>query len=200
MAGTTSKRAKATGVKQATIGQAIALLQDLPEKPKEELSLKEAVSQMQTEIRGALAKGYTYSDIATALKGKGIKISALTLKNYVPVGKHSAFKTKAKSTKISTGDAAALGEPPKSLATAPVATAIEPVPATKSRQRVSATLAEAELTAQPKTKAKQPRVSKKVDDVAIAPPKAEAKQPRTQKVSKASTADAPPPGRRRRKA
>ncbi|WP_421654640.1 hypothetical protein [Leptothermofonsia sp. ETS-13] len=107
MAATTRKRPKSTLVKQETVGHAIAFLQDLPEKTKEDLSLREAVEQMREPIRAALAKGYSYDDVAKMLSDKGIKISALTLKNYAPSGRRQAGKTTTRRPRRSTKSAAA---------------------------------------------------------------------------------------------
>jgi hypothetical protein len=94
MATATSKRPKSASVKHASLEQTGAFLQALPEKPKEELSLKEAIAQLQVPLRAALAKGYSYQELAALLAEKGINISAFTLKNYVPSGKRSANKEK----------------------------------------------------------------------------------------------------------
>ncbi len=101
----TRKRSRSSLVKQENIGHAIALLQDLPEKPKEDLSLREAIVRMQESIRATLSKGYSYDEIAKMLSERGIKISALTLKNYAPSGKRQASKTKRRQTKKSVSDA-----------------------------------------------------------------------------------------------
>lgn len=92
MAAVPTKRPKASAVKQASIKDTNAFLQSLPEKPKEDLSLREAVEQMRDSVRGALAKGYTYQELAAMLTEKGIKISAFTLKNYVPSGRRRSSK------------------------------------------------------------------------------------------------------------
>lgn len=91
-AGTTNKRPKATAVNQASIEDTNTFLQSLPEKPKENLSLREAVEQMRDSVKAALAKGYTYQELAALLTEKGIKISAFTLKNYVPSGRRRSSK------------------------------------------------------------------------------------------------------------
>lgn len=96
MALASRKRSRSSQVKQETVGHAISFLQDLPEKAKEELSLKEAVRQMHEPIKAALAKGYSYEDVAKMLSDQGIKISALTLKNYAPSGKRQAAKAKTR--------------------------------------------------------------------------------------------------------
>ena len=83
----TTKRARATIVTQSIVEDAQSFLQALPEKPKEDLSLKEAVDKLKAPLQAALAKGYTYPELAALLKDKGIRISAATLKNYIPTGK-----------------------------------------------------------------------------------------------------------------
>jgi len=95
MAAVTTKRTKASAVKQASIKDTSAFLESLPEKPKEDLSLREAVEQMRDSVRGALAKGYTYQELAAMLTDKGIRISAFTLKNYVPSGRRRSLKEAA---------------------------------------------------------------------------------------------------------
>lgn len=92
MAAVTTKRTKASAVKQASIKDTNAFLESLPEKPKEDLSLREAVEQMRESVRGALAKGYSYQELAAMLTDQGIRISAFTLKNYVPSGRRRSLK------------------------------------------------------------------------------------------------------------
>ncbi len=98
----TEKRKKAIAVKQSSIGNTSAFLESLPEKPKEDLSLKEAIDQLREPLRAALSRGYTYPELAEMLTEKGIKISAFTLKNYVPSGKRRANKEKEAPAKAGT--------------------------------------------------------------------------------------------------
>jgi hypothetical protein len=98
------KRTRATMVSPEAIGHATTFLQELPEKPKEDLSLREAVGQMQDSLKAALAKGYSYEELAQMLAGQGIQISAFTLKNYVPSGKRSVSKGKPRRSKKDAGD------------------------------------------------------------------------------------------------
>jgi hypothetical protein len=98
----TQKRSKTAAVKQSSIGNTSAFLESLPEKPKEELSLKEAIDQLREPLRAALSRGYTYAELAEMLTEKGIKISAFTLKNYVPSGKRRANKEKEAVAKVGT--------------------------------------------------------------------------------------------------
>ena len=100
------KRTRATAVSPESIEQATVFLEELPEKPKEDLSLREAVGQMQDSLKAALAKGYSYEELAQMLAGQGIQISAFTLKNYVPSGKRSTAKGKPRKTKNAQEDEA----------------------------------------------------------------------------------------------
>lgn len=161
MATATRKRPRATAVNQELVGQASAFLQDLPEKQKEDLSLRQAVQQMQEPLKAALAKGYSYEDLAKMLAGKGINISALTLKNYIPSGKRQTAKTKAKRVKKSVGEAATPVEPASAEAVAPQEpsetyaddVAAEPTPAPTKARRGRAKSTETTKSAVAKTKA-----------------------------------------------
>ncbi len=102
------KRTRATTVSPEAVEQAASFLEELPDKPKEDLSLREAVGQMQDSLKAALAKGYSYEELAQMLGNQGIQISAFTLKNYVPSGKRSI--TKGKPRKSKKDDAEATGE------------------------------------------------------------------------------------------
>lgn len=102
MATRTNRRIKKVNVTKESIDQVNSILQDLPEKPKEKLSLREAVDHLQDQIKDALAKGYSYEDVAVMLTEQGIKISPSTLKRYVPAGKARAAKRKTAATGMRT--------------------------------------------------------------------------------------------------
>lgn len=59
------------------------MLQELPPKPKDELSLKEAIAEMYENITAALNRGYNHAEISEVLKGQGLQISSSTLKSYL---------------------------------------------------------------------------------------------------------------------
>jgi hypothetical protein len=88
----TTRRPKTIFVKKGSVDQAGSFLDTLPEKPKEEFSLRAAAHYLREPIRAALAKGYTYEEVAALLAEHGIAISASTLKNYVPSGKRQSSK------------------------------------------------------------------------------------------------------------
>lgn len=134
MAAATTKRSKSSAVKQASIKDTNAFLQSLPEKPKETLSLREAVEQMRDSVKGALAKGYTYQELAAMLTDHGIRISAFTLKNYVPSGRRRSLKEAAEKPTQQRGRK-------KVQAEASVATAAETAPGFADSMAKNGTLA-----------------------------------------------------------
>lgn len=70
-------------IKKTTIEQAIEKLQAIPEKPKEEVSLREAIELMQPTLKQMMERGYNHDEVAEMLKGTGIQISGATLKQYL---------------------------------------------------------------------------------------------------------------------
>jgi hypothetical protein len=84
-------------VPKTIIEQAAVTLRDLPEKPKEELSLKEAMEQMHDYITAALTKGYSLEELAELLSDRGVDISVSSLKYYVSrIGRQKSATTKPK--------------------------------------------------------------------------------------------------------
>jgi len=64
----------ATLVMQPAIDEAAEALENLPEKVKEKLSLREAVDTLREQITAVLDKGYSYEDIAAMLEKQGITL------------------------------------------------------------------------------------------------------------------------------
>lgn len=106
------------------------MLQELPAKPKDELSLKEAIAKMYEYITAALNRGYSHAEISEVLKGQGLQISSSTLKSYLAQVKPTDTPKRAKqprkakaeaasevdpdvASEISIPDAPAASEPPK---------------------------------------------------------------------------------------
>lgn len=98
----TNRRPKTAIVPKSAVEQARTLLQELPDKPKENLSLREAVNRLQDQLKAALLRGYSYDDLAALLSDRGIEISPSTLKNYVPSGKRQAAREAAATGKTKT--------------------------------------------------------------------------------------------------
>jgi hypothetical protein len=124
----TGKRPKAAVVRQEAIDNTSAFLQSLPDKPKEDMSLREAIEQMREPLRAALMKGYTYQELAAMLSDQGINISAFTLKNYVPSGRRRSAKEQAAAAKALTGRGR------KKSVTSDVAATIASLPAAKAEE------------------------------------------------------------------
>ncbi|MBD2091832.1 hypothetical protein H6F67_18475 [Microcoleus sp. FACHB-1515] len=70
-------------IKVKTIEKAIETLAAVPEKPKEEVSLREAIEFMKETLVQLLDRGYSYEEIAEMLKESEIQISGATLKQYL---------------------------------------------------------------------------------------------------------------------
>lgn len=158
MATATRKNTRGSSVTPDTVQQAIAYLEDLPEKTKENLSLKETVLHMQDEIKAALAKGYSYEDIAKMLSDKGIKISALTLKNYAPSGKRQSSKAKTSRPRKAkeTSSEASVSEPATATEAESPEPATEPAPTKTRRGRAKSAAAKATPEKTTRTKSTRP--------------------------------------------
>lgn len=80
-----SKRRSPTStlVSKDSISSASTALQDLPEKPKEIWSLREAINLLKDQITLALDRGYSYTEVSQMLSSKGVEISPSTLKYYL---------------------------------------------------------------------------------------------------------------------
>lgn len=98
MATITRNRTKSANVSQTAISQVGSFLQDLSAKPREELSLREAIELLAEPIRGAMAKGYSQEDIVAILSENGIKTTVATLKRYIML---SGSPKKAKTSRTS---------------------------------------------------------------------------------------------------
>ena len=68
---------------QPAIDEAAEALENLPEKVKEKLSLREAVDTLREQITAVLDKGYSYEDIAAMLEKQSISIAPSSLKHYL---------------------------------------------------------------------------------------------------------------------
>ncbi|HEY9642244.1 MAG TPA: hypothetical protein V6C57_17285 [Coleofasciculaceae cyanobacterium] len=158
MATVTRKGTKAANVSKLSLDQVGSFLQDLPEKTKDQLSLREAVDQLYGVIKAALAKGYSYDDIAKLLAGQEIAISALTLKRYVSLSgsqtaktKTSAHKKPRQSRKAKTVEAIAQAQPTEQPTPKPAepaeAPAAEAKPKTRGRSSTRATKPSSRSTA-----------------------------------------------------
>lgn len=83
MVATKRRSPTSTLVSKDAISGASTALQDLPEKPKEIWSLREAINLLKDQITLALDRGYTYTEVSQMLSTKGVEISPSTLKYYL---------------------------------------------------------------------------------------------------------------------
>lgn len=73
-------------------------LGNLPEKPKEELTLRESIYFLRDKLKRALKKGYSYQDLSEILSEQKISISAATLKQYLTeIKKKSSSRKRSKA-------------------------------------------------------------------------------------------------------
>lgn len=77
-------------------------LEQLEQKPKEELSVRESIYFLRDKLRSALKKGYSYQDLSEILEEQEIIISAATLKQYLTESSKEATKSRrsAKSGQV----------------------------------------------------------------------------------------------------
>lgn len=83
MVATKRRSPTSTLVSKDSISSASSALQELPEKPKEIWSLREAIHLLKDQITIALDRGYNYSEVSQMLSSKGVEISPSTLKYYL---------------------------------------------------------------------------------------------------------------------
>lgn len=84
----TKKRASGSAtISKTAIEQVSLKLKDLPEKPKENLSLREAISQLHGSITTALNRGYSYDEVVKILSSQGVSITVASLKRYLAVAR-----------------------------------------------------------------------------------------------------------------
>jgi ribosomal protein L12E/L44/L45/RPP1/RPP2 len=139
MAGTKRHSPTATLVSKAAISQASLTLMDLPDKPKEIWSLREAINALQDQIILTLDRGYDYSEISTMLTQQGVEIRPSTLKYYlsgVRRGKNGKRRVVGKLTETTLTNANAAVD---AIANAAVDAMDEPDDAKKPRGRKSKT-------------------------------------------------------------
>lgn len=69
-------------------------LEQLEEKEKEALTLRESIYFLRDKLTSALKKGYSYQDLSDLLEEQGILVSAATLKQYLTESKKETAKGK----------------------------------------------------------------------------------------------------------
>ena len=99
---------------QATLAE----LEQLQEKPKEELSLRESIYFLRNKLNLALKKGYNHQELSEILEQQGILISAATLKQYLAEINKEASKGK-RSTKAGKASLASSATASPQLAATP---------------------------------------------------------------------------------
>jgi hypothetical protein len=184
MAGAKRRSPTSTLVSKNAISQASTTLQDLPEKPKEIWSLREAINALKDQITLALDRGYSYPEISKMLSTQGVEISASTLKYYLSsVRREDGTKTKRRRT------SGKLTEKTLSKATAAVEGAVSGEKKTRGRKPKAVEAVEVEVEAEvpaaaPKKRGRVPMP--KAEKVAPKATKTATKAPATRGRRKAS--------------
>jgi hypothetical protein len=137
MPSTSRRSPNATLVTKPAIDEAAEALENLPEKTKEKLSLREAVDVLRDQITAALDKGYSYEDIAAMLEKQDISIAPSSLKHYLArsnrqLKQETGTQTRRKrtATKPAEAETEDLAEPVSAIEAEP-----ETEPAPKRRGR-----------------------------------------------------------------
>ena len=102
MATTKRRSPTSTLVPKDAISSASSILEDLPEKPKEIWSLREAIDLLKEPISAALDRGYSYAEVSKMLTEKGVEISPSTLKYYLSSARKEKDGSKPKTRRRKT--------------------------------------------------------------------------------------------------
>jgi hypothetical protein len=164
-AAATRNRPKSANVSKTAIDQLGSLLQDLSEKPKAEMSLREAINELREPIQSAMAKGYNYEDIVKILAEEGIPTTVTTVKRYISLGnpprRKSSGKTRAKRGRAASTSEAETESAPKTRKSAKTESVDAEAPKPRGRRKTAAASAEPPAQTKIKTepKAKGPRAA-----------------------------------------
>ncbi|MER3432041.1 MAG: hypothetical protein C4288_01070 [Leptolyngbya sp. ERB_1_1] len=155
MVATKRRSPTSTLVSKDSISGASSALQDLPEKPKEIWSLREAIHLLKDQITLALDRGYSYTEVSQMLSSKGVEISPSTLKYYLSSARKedgsSAKSRRRRRTMTMTAEALQNGS--EALETATPEKPEEEKPK-RTRSTTKTTKSPAKAAAKPAAKAK----------------------------------------------
>lgn len=144
----TKKRSSASAtIPKTAIEQVSSKLSDLPEKPRENLSLREAISELHDSITIALNRGYSYDEVVSILASQGVEITVASLKRYLAAArKEKGVTEKPKRARRTGGRSrkALLAKQAEALSTAAA-----PSPSDESDESAAASVSEAEEMAKP---------------------------------------------------
>jgi hypothetical protein len=192
MAGAKRRSPTSTLVTKHSIESAGSALVELPEKPKEIWSLREAIDALKDQITLALDRGYTYPEISQMLTQRGVEISASTLKYYLssvkrqdpnarPRRRRRTLGTSISAESLNLAVAAAADATPAAIAAPPAAT-----PKKRGRAAAKTTTKAPAKTTAAKTKTKRGQAAAKATSE-TATTKEITKAPRTTKTAAQKT-------------
>jgi hypothetical protein len=97
------RRASGTATISKTAIEQVGLkLKDLPEKPKENLSLREAILELHDSITTALNRGYSYDEVVKHLATQGVSITVASLKRYLAAARKEVAEQPRRTRRTST--------------------------------------------------------------------------------------------------
>jgi Mg/Co/Ni transporter MgtE len=99
-------------INKTAIDQAVSVLAKLPDKPKENFALREAIFEMRQEIQSVLDRGYSYEEVAGLLSQNEVQIKAITLKQYLAEFRRKSSKKKSAAKSAGGKDSKAVGAAP----------------------------------------------------------------------------------------
>lgn len=100
---TSKKRASGSAtISKTAIEQVGSRLKDLPEKPKENLSLREAISELHESITTALNRGYSYDEVVKILATQKVSITVASLKRYLAAARKEVAEKPRRARRTTT--------------------------------------------------------------------------------------------------
>lgn len=107
---TTKKRSSGSAtIPKTAIEKVHSTLQDLPEKPKENLSLREAIGELHESITTALNRGYSYEEVVRILSDKNVDITVASLKRYLAAARKEVADSKPRRGRRGAGKRSTTG-------------------------------------------------------------------------------------------
>lgn len=179
---TGKKRASgSTTISKTAIEQVSSKLKNLPEKQKENLSLREAISELHESITTALSRGYSYEEVVKLLATQKVSITVASLKRYLAAARKEVTEKPRRTRRSTRSRETQLAKQAEALSTAaaPANTLNGAVPpeatetAPKKRTRTSSTRSRA--TAKSEAKPADTKPAAKTKTAAKAKPTSRAK-------------------------
>ena len=163
---TTRKRSSASAsISKPAIETVRSTLSELPEKPKENLSLREAIGELHESITDALNRGYSYEEVVEILSTQGVSITVASLKRYLAAARKEVAdkpkrtrQTANRSRKAQlirqSEDLSSAASPPSEIPASDASADPAPTETPKRRRTTSRTVTASKTATTPATKNK----------------------------------------------